>query len=281
MDLVSFDDPRAFLEMAEPLLMSDEARHNLILGLAGTLRDHPGRYPEFRLWVVTERDEPVGAALRTPPHYLVLARTRDASAAAALAAGIDDELPGVVGSLPEVEQFAAAWSARTGREARRVRDQGLFALEQVEPARAVAGSLRDATEADRALIRDWYRAFAAEAVGDENPDEERLEQTISHRLEAESAGLVLWVDGEPVSLAGFGDPTPSGIRIGPVYTPPELRGRGYASALVAELSSRLLESGRRFCFLYTDLANPTANRIYERIGYRRVCESAEIEFPSG
>jgi predicted GNAT family acetyltransferase len=281
MDVVSFDDPRAFLEAAEPLLMRDEARHNLILGLAGTLRDHPGRYPEFRLWVVTERDNPVGAALRTPPHYLVLARARDASAAAAIAAGIDDELPGVVGSLPEVDQFAAAWVARTGGEARRVRDQGLFALEQVEPARAVAGSLRDATEADRPLIRDWYRAFAMEAIGDENPDEERLQQTISHRLEAENAGLVLWEDGEPVSLAGFGDPTPNGIRIGPVYTPPELRGRGYASALVAELSSRLLESGRRFCFLYTDLANPTANRIYERIGYRRVCESAEIEFVSG
>lgn len=280
MDVVSFDDPRAFLEAAEPLLMSDEARHNLILGLAGTLRDHPGRYPKFRLWVVTERDEPVGAALRTPPHHLVLARARDASAAAVIAAGIDDQLPGVVGSLPEVDQFAAAWAARTGMEARRVRDQGLFALEQVEPARAVPGSLRDATEADRTLLRDWYRAFASEAVGDENPDEERLEQTISHRLEAESAGLVLWEDGEPVSLAGFGDPTPNGIRIGPVYTPPELRGRGYASALVAELSSRLLESGRRFCFLYTDLANPTANRIYERIGYRRVCDSAEIEFVS-
>ena len=94
----------------------------------------------------------------------------------------------------------------------------------------------------------------------------------------------LWEDGgEPVSLAGWGGPTPNGIRIGPVYTPPELRGRGYATALTAELSQRLLdgrlfEGGRRFCFLYTDLANPTSNAIYERIGYRRVAESAEIVF---
>jgi uncharacterized protein len=68
------------------------------------------------------------------------------------------------------------------------------------------------------------------------------------------------------------------VRIGPVYTPPELRGRGYATSLAAEVSRRRLAAGRRFCFLYTDLANPTSNAIYERIGYRRVCESAEILF---
>jgi predicted GNAT family acetyltransferase len=81
-----------------------------------------------------------------------------------------------------------------------------------------------------------------------------------------------------VSLAGFGGSTPNGVRIGPVYTPPESRGHGYATSLVAHVSARLLERGRRFCFLYTDLANPTSNAIYERIGYERVCESDEIGF---
>jgi predicted GNAT family acetyltransferase len=105
-----------------------------------------------------------------------------------------------------------------------------------------------------------------------------------HRLASPTAGFLVWEDGgEPVSLAGWGGATPNGIRVGPVYTPPELRGRGYATALTAELSRRLLdgrlfEGGRRFCFLYTDLANPTSNAIYERIGYRRVAESAEIVF---
>ena len=101
---------------------------------------------------------------------------------------------------------------------------------------------------------------------------------VEYRLTTPGRGFRLWDDGGPVSLAGFGGGTPNGIRIGPVYTPPELRGRGYASALVAALSAELLAAGRRFCFLYTDLANPTSNRIYERIGYRRVCESAEIAF---
>jgi hypothetical protein len=83
---------------------------------------------------------------------------------------------------------------------------------------------------------------------------------------------VIWDDGQAVSMAGFGGRTPNGIRIGPVYTPPELRGRGYASALTAALTQRLLDEGRQFCFLFTDLANPTSNSIYQRIGYRPVSD---------
>jgi predicted GNAT family acetyltransferase len=88
----------------------------------------------------------------------------------------------------------------------------------------------------------------------------------------------VWDDGGVTSLCGFGSPTPSGIRVGPVYTPPERRGRGYATALTAATSAHLLASGRRFCFLYTDMANPTSNAIYRRIGYRLVCGSAQIAF---
>jgi hypothetical protein len=183
-----------------------------------------------------------------------------------------------VGSLPEVDVFARLWAARAGTEARTHVAQGLFALDQVEPVAEAPGSMRDATETDRPLLVEWYVAFVAEALRD-HPDPSRLEHMIDHRLAADGEGLVLWEDdGDPVSLAGYGGQTPNGVRIGPVYTPPDLRGRGYATALTAELSQRLLDSSRRFCFLYTDLANPTSNRIYERIGYRRVCESAEIRF---
>lgn len=86
------------------------------------------------------------------------------------------------------------------------------------------------------------------------------------------------VDRRPVSLVGFGGPTPNGIRIGPVYTPPEHRGHGYASILTARVSQLQLDRGRHFCFLYTDLANPTSNAIYKRIGYERVCDSRELAF---
>ena len=270
------DDPSVFLEEAGPLLLEDEARHNLMLGLASTLRDHPDRYPDFGLWLVEQNGGPVGAALRTSPHNLVLARAREDSAVDALAETVDDELPGVVGGLPEVEQFANAWASRNGVSPQRRIAQGIFALERVEPVKGVPGTMRMATSADRRLLLEWFLAFGVEALP--HPDEERLARELDHRLSLADAGVALWEHDGAVSLAGYGGPTPNGIRIGPVYTPPELRGRGYASALVAELSSSLLAGGRRFCFLYTDLANPTSNKIYERIGYVRVCESAEIEF---
>ena len=104
------------------------------------------------------------------------------------------------------------------------------------------------------------------------------EEVVDARLDGSSGGLVLWWhDGVPVSMAGFGGPTPNGNRVGPVYTPPELRGRGYATACVAELTARLLNE-KRFVFLYTDLANPTSNSIYQKIGYRPVCDVDQYRF---
>jgi uncharacterized protein len=278
MDVSRVDEPVAFLDRAAPLLLEDEPRHNLILGLAGTLRDDPSVYTDYDLWLVEDEGTPVGAALRTPPYNLVLARPRDTGVLDALVDAIDAELPGVVGAVPEVEAFAGAWSAKRGVEAERRMGQGVFALGRVSPVSGVDGNMRAAREEDRPLLLAWLRAFGAEALPDDESDDARLTRIIDHRLSARDAGFVLWEHSAPVSMAGFGGKTPNGIRVGPVYTPPELRGRGYASALVAELSAELLAGGRRFCFLYTDLANPTSNRIYERIGYERVCESAEIVF---
>jgi uncharacterized protein len=282
-EVAELDDAAAFLEEAEPLLLADEARHNLILGLAGNARD--GLYDDFRLWLVRDGREPVGAALQTPPYNLILARPQSPEALAALVEAVTgEELPGVVGSVPEVEAFAEAWSRQTGVPARTNMRQGVYALEQAAPPANVPGSARVARPDDRELALRWWIEFAEEALHAGVPGRERAQEMIDHRLSSPSAGILLWEDrGEPVSLAGWGGRTPNGIRIGPVYTPRELRGRGYASALTAELSERLLDGrlfsgGRRFCFLYTDLANPTSNAIYERIGYRRVAESAEIRF---
>lgn len=277
MHVQRIDDPAAFLDAAAPRLLADEARHNLMLGLAGTLRDHPSVYPEYRLWLVREGGEVVGAALRTPPFNIVVAQPEHEFVLHALAEAIDDELPGVVGALPEAEVFARAWSAKTGCAANRTMSTAIFALERVRPVAGVAGAMRSAVNEDRPLLLAWMRAFGDEALP-EGEARGEVESHVDHRLHAEGAGLVLWEDGGPVSFAGYGGSTPNGIRIGPVYTPPPFRGRGYASALVADLSTALLAEERSFCFLYTDLANPTSNRIYERIGYERVGESAEIAF---
>jgi predicted GNAT family acetyltransferase len=99
-------------------------------------------------------------------------------------------------------------------------------------------------------------------------DRPGAEKAADRWIAGRGRSLYAWdVDGELVSLAGVTGPTPNGIRVGPVYTPPEHRGRGYASALVAQVSQAQLDNGRRFVFLFTDAANATANRIYQAIGY--------------
>jgi len=269
-------DAAAFLDAAEPLLLAEEARHNLMLGIAGDLRDGRRTETEARFWIVLDGVRPTAAAMQTPPYNLILARPAVQSA---LADAVEDELPGVVGGLPEAAVFAERWAARTGSSVRRTMHQGVCALDELRPLPRASGAARAATAADRPLLLDWFRAFGREVLHAGSPGRGDLERTVDGRLGDRSCGFLLWDDaGRTVSLAGWGSPTPTGIRVGPVYTPPERRGRGYATALTAELSRRLLEGGKRFCFLYTDLANPVSNAIYERIGYRRVCESAELAF---
>ena len=282
-DVALVPDPAEFLGEAEPLLLADEARHNLILGIAGTIRD--GFYEEHRLWLVRDGGRPVAAALQTPPFNLILARPESDEALSELVGALAaEELPGVVGAVPEVDRFVELRCAWTGATARRTMGQGVYQLDAVVPPSQPPGASRVAGESDRELAVRWFEAFADEAVHEGAPGRSDAARAVDRRYSVTTSGFLLWEDGgDVVSLAGWGGPTPNGIRIGPVYTPPELRGRGYATAVTAELSQRLLggdlfPGGRRFCFLYTDLANPTSNAIYERIGYRRVCESAEFAF---
>src|SRR4029453_1468977 len=113
------------------------------------------------------------------------------------------------------------------------------------------------------LVVEWLVAFAEEALL-EAPHVEDAEATYRRRAEDPNGAWLLWDDGGAVSLAAYGSPTPTGTRVGPVYTPPELRGHGYATSLVAELTAERLATGLDFCFLFTDLANPTSNAIYAR-----------------
>lgn len=283
MEVRPHTDPRRFLADATPLLEHNEARHNLLLGLAGTLVAHPFMYSSFHLWVVKDHDEVVAAALRTPPYPLTLASPDEDRAPVVLAAGIHAagmRLPGVSGPEPEVDRFAHGWASLTGAVPVRQRHEGIYALSHVREISTAPGASRPADDRDRPLLRAWLAEFAQEALPFESQEPERMDRVLGQRLGGgDDVGLWLWEHhGEPVSMAGFAGPTPNGMRVGPVYTPRALRGRGYATALVSEMSAWLLAHGRLCCFLYTDLANPTSNAIYRRIGYEQVCDAASIRF---
>ena len=283
MEVRRFDDAEAFREAATPYLMSDETRHNLLLGISSTLVHAPDLHPVFDLWVVADGERVTGAAVRTPPLNLVLAQP---ASDAALDALVDrmiaegQELPGVVAAIPEVEAFVAGWTATHDVDAAIVFRHGIYELREVMDVPVAPGRGRAATPDDRELVIAWVLAFADEALPEET-DRERHVRLVEARLQAtDEAGIWLWEDedGAPVSLSGYGGPTPHGIRIGPVYTPPERRGSGFATSLVAAQSRWLLGTGRSLCFLYTDLDNPTSNALYRRIGYRMVAEANEVRF---
>jgi uncharacterized protein len=276
-----FDYAHEFLAHAGAYLSAREAEHNLLLGLAGVLTAKPDLYGSAPYFAAVQREGAVvAAALRTPPHNLLLSEVTEPAAVDALATDVAEvfgELPGVLGPRDASLRFAELWSEATGRRAERAMAERIFRAETVHAPRGVPGSIRRASADDRSLLVEWLEAFHDEAMGGRSfrPAEDAVDDYLTR---GDDSGVYLWEDGEAVSFAGCGSPTPNGVRIGPVYTPPVRRGRGYASALTAQLTSLLLASGRRFCFLFTDLANPTSNRIYQRIGYEPVSDVDEYRF---
>ena len=269
------DGADAFLALAGPFLQAHEAEHNLALGLLGRLRTDPRLYGFDPTFVVVEdAGEIVGCLLRTPPHGVVISRfdaLEGVDAVAAEVIGMHPGLPGAVGPAEEAARFADAWSRFTGVSARIAVRQRVHAAAKVDPVPRASGHMREIRPDDASLAIAWLRAFADEALG-EAPHVEDIELTYRRRESDPSGAWLVWDDDGPVSLAGYGNPTPSGIRVGPVYTPPERRGRGYATSLVADLTAERLAAGLEFCFLLTDLTNPTSNAIYARIGYEPVAD---------
>jgi uncharacterized protein len=260
-----------FLAAATPFLVEREAEHNLILGVTGNLRDAPETFePDPYLATVTADGRVVAVAMQTPPFQLVLSEIDDPAALEMLAADLAKrDLPGVLGPVEHVPSFVEMRTARGGMPGHLHISERIFRLTDVRPPHPVAGHARLAEPGDRDLVVSWVDGFMREALGEaELPAE--VAATADRWLARQGRTLHLWEDGDVVSLAGVGSPTPNGIRIGPVYTPPAARNRGYASALVAAVSQAQLDAGRRFCFLFTDRANPTSNHIYETIGYEHV-----------
>lgn len=278
--LTRSSDPDELDHLAADFLAAREAEHNLLFGIAAGVR--AGEYattPYFA--VVHDGERVVAVAVRTPPSNLVLSTIDEPAALTVL---VDDaqalwpDLPGVLGGTQDARRFAELWTARTGRTATLRTAERVFRLERVIRPRPASGAMRLAEPRDRARIASWFVAFGAEALR-LTQDLARME-AFTDRFIARIGGraMYLWDDGGTVCMTGASAVTPQGSRVGPVYTPPHLRGRGYASALVAAVSQTELDAGRRFCFLFTDLANPTSNKIYRDIGYEPVCDVDEYRF---
>ena len=280
MELQRYQDPKDFYDATEAFLVGSEAENNLLLGIAVDLI-RSTLYADIEPYLATVHDDGriVAAALRTPPHNLVLSRAPSEAIDLIVAdvLPVYPDLRGVLGPQATSRAFAAAWAEQTGQSPTPGTMQRIYEIEKVTAPAGVPGELRPVTREDADLLLEWLGAFEFEAYG-EVARFRSLEQLAEAYLEGRVRGLHLWHDGQPVSMVGYSGPTPNGIRVGPVYTPPEFRRRGYGTAATAALSQLLLDQGRRYCFLFTDLGNPTSNSIYQQIGYRPVVDVDEYRF---
>jgi uncharacterized protein len=281
MRIERYEDPVVFFALVAPFLERREAEHNLQLGFRKRLEADPhtfGPADPLLYAALDDHGDVAGVATQTPPFGLVLSEVGDPAIVDALAERLladDVVLPTALGPVEVVRTFAERWASLVGISAAVQTEERIYEATEVVHPQGVAGSMRPYGPRDRPLAIDWLGAFFAEAMP--GAPEARVERFVDDRA-AGRGSLVLWEDeGRVVSLAGHAGDTPNGSRVGPVYTPPELRGRGYASALTAALTERLLRE-RRFCFLFTDLANPTSNSIYRRIGYRPVTDITAWRF---
>jgi len=281
----------ALLEAAGDYLVAREAENNVPLGILATLRDQPGTYPEPPyLATVWDAGRIALVAVRTPPFGPVLSEPgvpddRVPLAIDVLVAdlhAVSPDLPTILGPRSTVVPFVRRWSIVTGHPARLQVAERIYRLSRVIAPRPTPGSWRLAGERDRALLLDWVAAFRDEAMppGAVTVDPGRM---VEPWIRRDDRFAYLWeADGRVVSLVAAGARTPNARRIGPVYTPPGERGRGYAGALTAAASQDQLDRGARFCFLLTDLANPVSNSVYQRIGYEPVSDVDQYRFdPAG
>jgi len=279
MEVIRHPNPSHFEARATGWLVEHEAANNLPLGILASLisGQHAFETPLY-LATVEADGKVVGCAFRTPPFHLGVTSMPAAAYAAVVAdvATVFPHLPGVIGPPATAQGVADTWIAAHGGQTRLSMQQWIYELERVTfPLNMPAGTMRVADPADTELLHAWALAFVRD-TGIPAHDARGL----TDHLVAERS-IMLWEnDGEPCCMTAANGPTPNGIRVSYVYTPPDRRGRGYASALVARVSQAQLDAGKRFCFLYTDMTNPTSNGIYRKLGYQQVAESAEVKIGS-
>lgn len=282
--MILCENEQQFLSIAGAYLKSSETRHNLFyasLKQPGAVphRDcgtHSARAPV--LMVLGDQAHATGVAILTPAGGLIAAAD-STQALVPLAHHLQTArtpLRGVLGPTETASAFAKLWTQRTGRLARLRVGLNLYELcAHTTPRRATAsGQLRAARTDERDALVQWATAFDLEAHAEDSGTNPR---TVDEAL-AEGRIFIWEHQGRAVSMATWSGPTPSGVRLNMVYTPPGERGRGFAAACVAELSQNWFMRGKERVFLFADHANSSSNRLYQRLGFTRVCGFADYSF---
>ena len=283
LEVVRHDHAYELLAMSGAFLESRESENNLPLGLTHTLARDPNYYGDepSLLLSILENGGPIGVAVRTPPHRIVLSRFDTEIEAAAdrlvkYLRGNEPTVPGVVGPEMESRCFSDNWmKAHPGLTATISTRLRVFEARYVVDVPLAPGRLRLADREDHPLMARWIAAFSHEATGEESGPEKAERNAEKYIRERK---LYVWDHDGPVSIARESRSMKRGTVISLVYTPPAFRNRGYATSCVYRLTKKLLAGGHEFCSLFTDLANPTSNHIYQDIGYVPLGDALAFDF---
>ncbi|MBM0067587.1 GNAT family N-acetyltransferase [Alkalicoccobacillus gibsonii] len=270
------------LEPYIEMLQTKEVAHNLAIGLIKRNQESNEQDPLLFSAVFYERDEPVLLVLQSIKEQAILAvLSKVAEVELKESAGILAEqkitLPGIMGESPYADAFSLHYSELTKTKRTLHTAQRIYQLRNVRRPKDMTGQLRLSTEEDTEFLIKWAIQFGEDANVPLTEDEarERVERFFSQQ------SMYIWEnEGKPVSMAASSRPTQTNINISLVFTPASERKKGYASACVASLSEKMLEAGYKTVSLYTDLANPTSNHIYQEIGYEMVVNSKLYYFQS-
>lgn len=263
--VITYQNLDEFAARVRPMLMLRECENCWPLGMIGSMKpDHSAT-----LLSIESSGKVVGAAIQNHPIAIGITQLPDEAVEPLVEKLLEMNWlgKGFTSPIPTADRVADLWCRRSGQTKRLHSGLRAFQLDKVVPPKPVPGEMIQGTLEHLDLLAQWHHEFCL-SISEPDPNPR---QTMQRRVD--SGSMFIWEEnGQPRSMTGIAGPTPNGIRINNVYTPPEFRGRGYASNLVAAVSQRILDSGRKFCFLFTDTANPTSNKIYQQIGYESVAD---------
>ncbi|MEZ4888259.1 MAG: GNAT family N-acetyltransferase [Chitinophagales bacterium] len=280
--LTQYSNPQEFLQKVCPFLERNEAMNNLLLGTSFRLAqpDNSEIAAKALLIVVEEKKEVVFVAIQTAPHSLIIAAKAEymdkgSEAIIKLLEDEEMEIPGVIGEKSLGHIFAQKWCSRKNLGFKSLMEMGVFQLDKVTELDIAEGNLRLVNESDEDLLTDWILGFDSETFQEETLESARK----LAKVKLQSGRQYIWeTNGVPVSMASGTRPTNHCMTISVVYTPPKYRKNGYARSCVAQISRMMLDRGYQFCALFTDLSNPTSNKIYQEVGYYKVGEFVNLKF---
>ena len=276
------EDIQEFNTLVSPFLLQDEAKNILILALLNRLCKNPLLYGKPPILIAfLEKNTVVFAGLRTPPHNQILAFTENIEYVEIFSSFLYEqkqEIPGVLGSKEGALKFAQKWKELNKTTYKLDMHERIYELTEVNPVTLGKNEFRQIKLQDLDTIMKWIRAMQLEAMRIKMTEDDETMKNDLIKNDVWKSFYVLCKADDLLTMAKKAGTTPTGQLVNYVYTPPELRRNGYATECVAKLSQLCLDEGKQRCLLFTDLNNPTSNKIYQKIGYIPVVDVDMYKF---